>query len=314
MRLSLFFVLILASIVPATLRAGSLESVHSETVASAPPSRPQLLDPAALGFGRADPIVIGTVYDTMDFSDGSGALDMVESRLRLPLYRKRFDSGWGFGASLIHEYTSADLNGHLLLDRLDLHSLELQFSLRHFPGTDTGWMGLLIASPGLATDFEDIGSDDFSFRLIGVAGYQFSPRFTLALAGYFAQSIGEQTALPGFGVIWRPSDDWMVQLTPPFAAIGWQATDTLSFSVSGFPSGGSWDISEEPSPVADIDISGWRVGIGSEYRLTDNWRINVIVGVNLFGNIELRDSEEIVLNETDLDEAMFGMLGVSYRF
>lgn len=250
----------------------------------------------------------------MDFSDGSGTLDMFETRVRVPLFKRRLDSGLRYGASLIHEYTMADFNGVLGLGRLDLQSLELQMSAGYFPRTSTGWMGLLIASPGLASDFDGLSSDDFTFRVIAVGGYQFSRTFTLALAGYFSHSMEEQRALPGIGIIWRPSPRWAVQLTPPIGAVVWRATDSLAFNLTAFPSGGSWNVNDDAGRVNGVVISGYRVGAGLEYKLNPTWRFNLLAGMNVGGDFELRDSGNNVIRESDLDAVPFGMLGISCRF
>lgn len=282
--------------------------------AQEPSERVGLLDTALLGFGSPDPAFTATYFQPMDFSDGTGSLDMFETRLRVPLFKKRLDSGWRYGASLIHEYTMADFNGVLGLGRLDLQTLELQMSLSRFPRAESGWMGLLIASPGVATDFDGLSSDDFAFRVIAVGGYQFSRRLTLALAGYFSHSLDEQRVLPGVGIIWRPSNSWAVQLTPPIGAVVWRASESLAFNLTAFPSGGTWDVGEEQSAVSGVVISGYRVGLGAEYRLGSAWRLNVLAGMNVGGDIELRDSSNNVVREADLDAAAFGMVGVSCRF
>lgn len=273
-----------------------------------------LIDPALLGFGAPDPAVTVTFSQPLDYSNTPGSIDLFETRLRVPMFGRRFDSGWALGASLIHEYTSADFNGALGLSSADLHALELQLSAACLPVADSGWMGLVIASPGLATEFQGISSDDFGIRVIAVAGYQFSPRFTLAVSGYFEQMVGEQMAMPGIGVLWRPAPDWIAQITPPIGAIGWRAAENLTFNIAAFPSGGAWNLDQDPAAVDAVILRGFRVGLGAEYCLGQNWRINVLAGMNVGGEIEFRDDAGRVLRESDLESSAFGMIGVSRRF
>ncbi len=296
-------------------------SVFCLAIALALPSAAQdsaervgLVDTALLGFGSPDPAFTATYFQPMDFSDGTGSLEMFETRLRVPLFKKRLDSGWRIGASFIHEYTRADFNGAQGLGALDLQTIDLQVSLSRFPRSQSGWMGLLIASPGLATDFDGIGSRDFAFRVIAVGGYQISPTLTLALSGYFSHSLEEQRALPGIGVLWRPSKTWAVQLTPPIGAVVWRATDAVALNLSAFPSGGAWDVGEQQANVSGVVVSGYRVGIGAEYKVGSDWRLNLLVGMNVGGDFQLRDNANNVVRESDLDPAAFGMLGVSRRF
>lgn len=275
-----------------------------------------LIDPALLGFGPPGFSSVVTVSRAMDFSNGGGAVDYTDGRALLPVWAHETEDGTVFGATLAYGWASLDASGALGLPRQNLHTLELQLTAAHFPKGDEGWMGLAIVSPGLATDFKSVSSDDFAFSAIVVAGYQFSPRFTLSAAAFYAHSIGEDTVVPGIGVVWRPNDHWIVQLTPPIGAVGWSPSKDWTFSLSAYPSGGAWGVDQagQDRNIEAIQLEGWRAGLGVERRVGDHLRLSAQVGMNFGGQLELRDRNGGVLFSRDLDSSPFGLLGAAWNF
>lgn len=275
-----------------------------------------LIDPALLGFGAPGFSIAITGSQTMDFKNGRGSVDYFDGRAQLPVWGRDLKNGTFLGVTLSGGFASLDVNGALGVKKLSLGSVDLQLSGAHFPTGDQGWMGLAILSSGLSSDFGKISGDDFAFTAIIVAGYQFSPRFTLAAAAFYDHSIGEDTALPGIGVIWRPTDTLTLQLTPPIAAIGWTPVKAWTFSVSAYPSGGAWDVDRagRRRDVEAIKLEGWRAGLGVERRIGAHLRFTAQIGMNFAGKIELRDSSQRVLLGENLDSSAFGLLGVAWSF
>lgn len=277
-----------------------------------------VIDPALLGFGSPGVSAVGTVSEPMDFDGGGGSVKFYDGRSKIPVWSKRFEEGSVLGASLGYGWASLEVDGAdaLGLERQNLHSLEFQLTAAHFPKSGEGWMGLAIVNPGLKTDFTNVSGDDFSLSAILVGGYQFSPRFTLSAAAVYFHSIGEDRFIPGVGAVWKPNDEWIVQLTPPIAAIGWTPHHDWTISISAYPSGGSWDVDDqgEDGRIEAIKLDGWRSGLGVERRFGDHWRFNFQVGVNFGGELELRDDSERVLFGRDLDPSLFGMVGLAWSF
>jgi hypothetical protein len=275
-----------------------------------------LIDPALLGFAPPGFSAVITVSKAMDFSNGGGSVDYTDGRALLPVWAHETEDGTVFGATLAYGWASLDASGALGLPRQNLNTLELQLTAAHFPKGDEGWMGLAIVSPGLTTDFKNVSSDDFSFSAIVVAGYQFSPRFTLSAAAFYAHSIGEDTVAPGIGVVWRPNEQWIVQLTPPIGAVGWSPNKNWIFSLSAYPSGSAWGIDQEGKDrnTKAIQLEGWRAGLDMERRVGDHLRLSVQVGMNFGGQLELRDRNGGVLFNRDLDSSPFGLLGAAWNF
>jgi Domain of unknown function (DUF6268) len=275
-----------------------------------------LIDPALFGFGPPAFAVEATGSGEMNFENGGGSVSYQDSRALIPLWNKEVNSETFVGATLACGLASLDTNQILGMDRLDLSTVELQFTGSHFPASDSGWMGLGILSPGLTTDFNHLSSNDLTFSILGVMGYQFTPQFTLAGSAYVNYSINQTTAIPGVGIIWRPQDSLIVQLTPPVAAIGWTPTKDWTFSISAYPSGGAWDVDREGkiNNVESVKLEGWRTGLGVEHQIGEHFKITTQVGVNLAGKLELRDNSDHLLLNKNLNSSPFGLLGISYLF
>ena len=268
-----------------------------------------LMDPAAFGFGRPGYMVDTTLIDTQNFANRPGGLDFMEVRTILPLWTKKMNA-LRVGASLSYNLSELDFNGFLGLQRETLHTLEAQVSLFWRP-EHSKWWGLGFFTPGLGTDFQGLSWDDFEVSGLGLLGYRFTDTFSLA-GGFFAQ-YGAQEGLivPALGFIWKPAP-FIVQVTPPFVVLGWRATDRMTLSLSAYPSGGSWDM-EDPN-VNRMELSGWQTAASVIYQATDRFSISLRAGMNVGGELELRDGNNNVLANETLESAPFGALNLRWQF
>jgi hypothetical protein len=275
-----------------------------------------LIDPALLGFGPPGFATVATASKTMDFKGGGGGVDYIDGRALIPVWGKEFDGGTVIGAQLAYRWATVDVSSVLGLPRQTLQSAEIQLTAAHFPTGDRGWVGAVIASPGLSSDFKKTASDDFSFSVIALGGYQFSPKFIAVAAGVYVHSIGEDTFVPGAGFLWRPTPEWSVQITPPIGAIAWSPDKNWTLSLSAYPAGGAWGVDNAGTShqVAAVKLDDWRVGLAAERKFGPHFRVTAQVGSNFGGKLELRDSSQRVLFGRDLNGSLFGLLGVSWNF
>jgi hypothetical protein len=125
--------------------------------------------------------------------------------------------------------------------------------------------------------------------------------------------LGEVTAYPSIGIVWTPNEQWRVQLTPPLAIVSYKPSDDWRFGLTFLPNGGSWQVQEQAG-VEQIDLSLWTLSASIERRLADKLFVSLRGGVNVGGDIELRDGNEEVLLERDLDPGAFVSVGLSWEF
>lgn len=294
-----------------------------ETQPTAPvtsePSASPFVDPALLGFGAPGFSLAVTGSATMDYDESSrrsGSLDYLDARARFPVWAHEIGNGAFIGVSFNYSIASFDASNLLGIDKQTLHSADIQFSAARMPTTDSGWMGILLVNPGISSDLRSFNSDDFTFTSVAVLGYQYSPHLTLAVSGVYNHAIGEDTAIPGVGIIWKPTDTLTLQLLPPIFAVGWTPVHDWTFSLTAYPGGGAWNVSNQgrAQNVQAINLDLWRAGVGVEHRIGKNWRVTAVAGANLGGKIELRDNNQIVLADRDLKPSAFGLLGVAWDF
>jgi hypothetical protein len=94
--------------------------------------------------------------------------------------------------------------------------------------------------------------------------------------------------------------------------LGWRATDRFTFSLSAYPGGGSWDV-EDPA-VNRVELSSWQTAASVMYQATNRISISLRAGLNLGGELELRDSNNRVIANETLESAPFGALNMRWQF
>ena len=285
-------------------------SASENTSAPAPNSkRMGFIDPAAFGFGQPGFVADATVIGTQDFGTAAGGLDFSELRLIAPLgVMKRGDLL--LATSLGYNLTKVGFDGWAGLDDQTLHSLEAQLTLSWRP-RNSRWSTLAFVTPGVSTDFDRITSDDFECSGLGLINYRVSEELSLAAGMFGRYEVDDAFLVPALGFIWQ-SDAWQVQMTPPFAVIGYRASEKLTLSLSAYPSGGSWDL--DNAAVNRVEVRGWQVAASVMYRLDDHWQLSWRSGVNIAGEVELFDNAHRTVDEEDLDTAPFTALNLRYLF
>ena len=272
----------------------------------------ELIDPAALGFGAPGFTLDTTLQDRLGYGDASGGFDALEVRTLAPLGKLERGS-WLFGASLNYCWTHADFGALRGLGTKELQTIEVQlFAADDRPASP--WWVLGFVSPGVATDFEHPGSDSLSASALGLLGYRWNERLDLAVGVFASYGLGEATAMGAVGFIWRPSEQWIVQATPPIVAIGWKPTGDWTVSAVGYPAGGGWEVGNEDDRVRQVNLSLWRAALSVERKLGAHWRVNVRGGVAFGGELELRDGDARVLENPDLEPAPFAAMSVKWAF
>jgi hypothetical protein len=275
--------------------------------------RLELIDPAALGFGFAGFTLDTTVQGQLDYDDDrGGGLDLFELRTIAPVGKVNIGS-WLIGATLNYSWTHADFGGLRGLGTADLHTIETTI-VAAYRRADSPWWLLAFVSPGVSTDFNDVTGDAFNANALGLLGYRWSPRLDLAIGVFADYSLNEVTALGSIGVIWRPSDRWILQATPPIVAIGYKPDADWTISAVTYPGGGKWEVGGREQEVRQVDLGLWRAAISVEKKLGAHWRVSARGGIAFGGELELRDSQERVLADRDLEPAPFGAVAVRWTF
>ncbi len=272
----------------------------------------ELIDPAALGFGQPGLIFDTTYQSQLDYDSGHGGLESVEGRLRVPFARWNLDD-LRIGASMAYEWRDMDLGGFGGVGTGHYHALEAQL-FGFYESRNSPWWALAFATPGLATDFESVGSDAFQMSALALGGYRLNDRWNFALGVFGNLSLKDWTVLPAVGVLWRPNEEWIVQATPPIVAVGWMPTKEWTISLVTYPAGNGWEVGGDDGEVRQVDLSLWRAALSVERKFGEHWRLSARAGLAFGGELELRDTDERVLTSTDLDPAPFAAVALKWAF
>lgn len=272
----------------------------------------EFIDPAALGFGSPAFTLDSTYQSTLDYENRAGGLESFELRAVAPLAAKKAGSLLA-AASLGYSWRHVDFGPGFGLGKKDLYSIEAQFTLAWRP-EGSKWWALGFITPGIASDLEGVDSDAFKIAGLALVGYRVSPTLDLAGGVFAGYSLDNAQVIPAVGVIWRPSEQLVFQVTPPIVAIGWQPNRDWSVALVGYPGGGGWEVEETASGVRQVELDLWRAAVSVERRIGENWRVSVRGGMAFGGELELRDSDARVISSSDLEAAPFGAIAVKWAF
>jgi hypothetical protein len=272
-----------------------------------------LIDPAGLGLGKPGVIFDSEIQAKSDYDTVSGGLGLWEARLTAPIAKFGDKDGWLLGLGLNYEWTRADFGSLGGLGETDLHQLRTTLFFR-YEEPDADWWLLGFASPGIASDLADLGSDSFSGNALALLGYEWSESLSLAVGVFANHSLDETIAIPALGLIWRPEGGFIAQLTPPIIAFGYEPDQDWTFALVSYPAGGGWTVEENNQRVRQIDLTLWRAALSIEKKFGPHMCLALRGGYAIGGGLELRDAQERVITDQDLDPVPFGAITLRWVF
>ncbi len=252
----------------------------------------------------------------MDFQDRDGSLNTTSFELRSMLSKPLVPfTGLNIIPQFRYELTSLDFDGAtspLPLRDEDLHTLSLGlFALK--TEESSPWVYGGFANMDLASDFQDIGGDDFTFDVAAFTGYRFSDQFTLAAGAAVININGDTQVFPIINFDWLISDKFRVgQYGPIFIAAYTPDGDWL-VSVRGEPVGGIWNITDDGGESHSIDISSYQMGLYLSRRLTGQLWLSAGAGASFGNEIRLTEPNGDKIFAEDLETGLFGQIGLRLK-
>lgn len=248
-----------------------------------------------------------TAAGEVDFDSAAGGFSYQAAELDIPFTAPHhLNDCHAFMLGM--DYKATWLDTDTLLGDTDLHDfrLKLRWMYRQ-PGSKWSWMGLL--QPGLATDGQNIGSDDFSMN--GQLGFRYASSPRLAWIGgvvVFYNSM-ETEVYPGIGFQWRPSDDVLVRLTGPSLRASWQPHEDWILHAGVEAGGGTWNVRESGMDY-DVRLRSYQAGIGVERRVSEKVWLGLWAGMTFANELEIETASGGNVFEDDADAGWFVKLGI----
>lgn len=194
----------------------------------------------------------------------------------------------------------------------DLHLLGLSaYVLSMRP--DTPWIWGAWGRAKMATDFQHIDGDDFSFDLAAGVGYRFNPGFTIGVGGAITNLNGESNFYPGINFDWIVNDQVRVGIYGPTAVAAYAYDDNWLFSARFDIAGGVWNITDNLGQSRTIDLTDYRLGLYASRRLVNDLWLTVGAGITLGNELDYATASGTDLFNTDPDSALFGVIALRMK-
>jgi hypothetical protein len=252
----------------------------------------------------------------MDMGGGDGDLDITRFELRSFLCRPISPIDGLFILPLAeYRMTSLDFDGtpaaYPIGDE-DLHSLSLSsfaISMREgSPWIYGGW-----ARAELASDFQQIDGDDFTFDFAAGAGYRFDEKFTLGFGAAVINLNGDEKIYPGIGFDWLATDQLRMGLYGPTFVTAYSLDEDWLFTFRGDPGGGLWNVTDDAGASRSIKLRSYRLGLYASRRLAGQLWLTAGGGVAIWNEIDYTTPHGSEITSNDPDEGFFGLISLRLK-
>ncbi|HEX7260434.1 MAG TPA: DUF6268 family outer membrane beta-barrel protein [Luteolibacter sp.] len=288
---------------PAAFLLGSLVSTSAQLVL---PSLPEL-DAARTNVNHSG---------GMDFEDDSGSLDVSRFELRALLSRPiAVMENVSILPTFDYKATALDFDGApagFPIGDETLHSISLSaFAVSMRQGSP--WLFGAWARAEMASDFQHVGNDDFTFDVAGGAGYRFNEKFLLAAGGAVANLNGDTKFYPGITFDWVVSDCVRVGMYGPVFLATYKPDENWEFGFRGDSGGDVWNIRDSGGASRSIDLTSYRFGLFASHRLTGELWLMAGVGATFGNEISLTRPDGDEFFDQELDSGLFGQIGLRLK-
>jgi Domain of unknown function (DUF6268) len=198
------------------------------------------------------------------------------------------------------------------LESFDVHASMLSFSTFALSSVDSSpWVLGGWGRVQLASDFQEVDSDDFTFDVASGIGYRFSDQLTLGLGALVTDLNVNQRLRPGIGLDWDISEH--VRATA--LGTGWRLSYTpdeiWQISLRGEEMGEIWNIQDDARKSRSIDLRSYRIGVFINHRLSERLEIRIGAGAALTNEISLTSPGGRVLLRQGTDDGAFAEVGLT---
>lgn len=252
----------------------------------------------------------------MDLSGGPGNLDVTEFSLRSVLARP-FSLVDGVFVIPYFDYRLTSLNfdaapAAFPMGDEDLHSLALSTFVvsmsENSPWIYGAWMRAEMAS-----DFQTITADDFTFDLAGGVGYRWNERFTFGAGAALTNLNGDAGFYPGIVFDWIVNDQLRVGLYGPSAIAAYSVSEDWLLSFRADAGGGVWNVTDAGGLSRSIDLTSYYLGLYASRRLTGHLWLTAGVGATVGNEIDYTTPGGNALLQRDIDEGLFGLVSLRLK-
>ncbi len=280
--------------------------------------------PPYIQFGRKNSetllpgYAVGTSSYTHRFSadfDKSGLGDVSSNEFTFwtpiaALNREEFHLVAWLGYTANKYNTSGSHNTNMLTEST-LQSINMPIAFIHDISEEWLW-GAMVMPTYAGTQSS---SDNFAYSVAAGVGYTYNPNLQLFVGVYYFNGFGDDLLIPGAAFIWRPNDRWEAFFLPPFGGISYSVNDNFFVGLYGQYDAPEWHVNADKyGPDRDISMSGLRLGLQAEYHVGNIFWAYANTGFSFGRTLEVEDTHNNSLQESDIDVSPFIQIGINARF
>jgi hypothetical protein len=226
----------------------------------------------------------------MDLDGNAGDLSVTRFELRTLLSQPiKLWEGMTMIPLFTYSATSLDFSdtGPFPLHDENLHSASLHsFFIQDFGNSP--WFGFAWTRAEMATDFQGIQNEDFTFDIAAGAFYQFNESFTLGFGVAITNLNGDTQIFPGINFDWAPCEDVRVGLYGPNILATWNLSESWYLSLDGQPGGGNWNIRDDVGNSRTIQLDSYWLSLNTHHRIAGDLWFSAGLGYTFGNEIEIR--------------------------
>lgn len=189
----------------------------------------------------------------------------------------------------------------------NLHSIEVPL-LFIWKQESTPWSYNLRLNPGIASDFEQVDSDDFFLDARIGAEYKFNDKLKVNFGLAYTRLTGEPEILPFAGFQYDMNDQWQFALRGPTLQARYTIAEDWLVRFVGEPGGGSWNIDEYGSQ--NLAVQSYRVGVNLEHQLREDLWITAGAGFTFANEVEFMTTSGDTIRKEEFDSGHYFTIGL----
>ncbi len=169
----------------------------------------------------------------------------------------------------------------------DLHSASLSaIFIQDF--RNTPWFAIGWTRAELATDFQGIDGEDFTFDVALGIGYRVSDTLTLGAGFVITNLNGDEELFPGVNFVWKPCEKFTAGIFGTNILARYDFNECWFVSLDGSPGGGNWNIDNAAGLSRTIELESYWVGLNTNHRIAGELWVSAGIGYTFANEVEIK--------------------------
>jgi len=252
----------------------------------------------------------------LDLGQGQGRLDITQFEVRSVLSRPiPLANDWLVVPLAEFTQTTLSVQGAPTASPFhddDLYSIGLSAFAVHM-SQSSPWLYGAWGRAELASDFNHVTSDAFTFDVAAGGGYRFNDAFILGFGVAAFNLNGNLTCYPALAFDWIVNDALRVGLYGPTFVTAYTYSPDWLFSFRAKAGGGIWNVTDAAGNSRAIDLTTYQIGVFADRHLFDKLWLSAGVGLTVGNTLDYTTPHGDTLFERAPEAGVFGQIGLRLR-